>query len=131
MVLILTQTNTEDFFFIFNKVGFRSRTNMLLLDEIQRSQTSETERCEGICITPMQFQALKKVSFLQEHHVVVGYNLYGMLKILLPTNFTLLSTYASNSNFGAYCSFRLSHLVNELDLWIRIPQTHKRINLKK
>ena len=86
MVLILTQTNTEDFFFIFNKVGFRSRTNMLLLDEIQRSQTSETERCEGICITPMQFQALKKVSFLQEHHVVVEYNLDGMLKILLPTN---------------------------------------------
>ena len=123
---------TEDFFFIFNKVGFRSRTNMLL-DEIQRSQTSETERCEGICITPMQFQALKKVSFLQEHHVVVEYNLDGMLKILLPTNlqilfffnFTLLSTYASNSNFGAYCSFRLSHLVNELDLWIRIPQTQK------
>ena len=105
----------------------------MLLDEIQRSQTSETERCEGICITPMQFQALKKVSFLQEHHVVVEYNLDGMLKILLPTNlqilfffnFTLLSTYASNSNFGAYCSFRLSHLVNELDLWIRIPQTQK------
>ena len=111
----------------------------MLLDEIQRSQTSETERCEGICITPMQFQALKKVSFLQEHHVVVEYNLDGMLKILLPSNlqilfffnFTLLSTYASNSNFGVYCSFRLSHLVNELDLWIRIPQTHKRINLKK
>ena len=105
----------------------------MLLDEIQRSQTSETERCEGICITPMQFQALKKVSFLQEHHVVVEYNLDGMLKILLPTNlqilsffnFTLLSIYASNSNFGAYCSFRLSHLVNELDLWIRIPQTQK------
>ena len=97
----------------------------MLLDEIQRSQTSETERCEGICITPVQFQALKKVSFLQEHHVVVEYNLDGMLKILLPTNFTLLSTYASNSNFGAYCSFRLSHLVNELDLWIRIPQTQK------
>ena len=61
---------TLKIFFIFNKVGFRSRTNMLL-DEIQRSQTSETERCEGICITPMQFQALKKVSFLQEHNVVL------------------------------------------------------------
>ena len=62
----------------------------MLLDEIQRSQTSETERCEGICITPMQFQALKKVSFLQEHHVVVEYNLDGMLKILLPTNLQIL-----------------------------------------